>query len=185
MNSAADIERIAREYTPLVKAAAAKYQGRGAEYEDLVQEGYMALVVLVPQCRDRQWLPLFLRNRVPYHVRDAAARLRGRTHDDGGEVLLEAIEETAGAEDEKYGEAELRETLRRTLTRNAGAHGRLHPGRNSARARHKPAGRSRATQKDKRQAETADKAGGVEQRKTELNERAVSRKSGDGPLALS
>ena len=117
MNNASDIERIAREYTPLVKAAAAKYQGRGAEYEDLVQEGYMALVVLVPQCRDRQWLPLFLRNRVPYHVRDAAARLRGRAHDNGDEVLLEAIEETAGAEDEKYGEAELRETLRRTLTR--------------------------------------------------------------------
>ena len=116
MNNASDIERIAREYTPLVKAAAAKYQGRGAEYEDLVQEGYMALVILVPQCRDRQWLPLFLRNRVPYHVRDAAARLRGRAND-GGEVLLEAIEETAGAEDEKYGEAELRETLRRTLTR--------------------------------------------------------------------
>ena len=46
MNSAADIVRITREYTPLVKAAAAKYQGRGAEYEDLVQEGYMALVVL-------------------------------------------------------------------------------------------------------------------------------------------
>ena len=32
-------------------------------------------------------------------------------------MLLEAIEETAGAEDEKYGEAELREALRRTLTR--------------------------------------------------------------------
>lgn len=117
MNDAAEIERITREYTPLVKAAAAKYQGRGAEYEDLVQEGYMALVVLVPQCRDRRWLPLFLRNRVPYHVRDAAARMRKRGSD-GGEVLLEAIEETAGAEDEKYGEAELREALRRTLTRS-------------------------------------------------------------------
>lgn len=117
MNDAAEMERIAREYTPLVKAAAAKYQGRGAEYEDLVQEGYMALVVLVPQCRDRRWLPLFLRNRVPYRVRDAAARLRKRGAD-GGEVLLETIEETAGAEDEKYGEAELREALRRTLTRS-------------------------------------------------------------------
>lgn len=117
MNDAAEIERITREYTPLVKAAAAKYQGRGAEYEDLVQEGYMALVVLVPQCRDSRWLPLFLRNRVPYRVRDAAARLRKRGSD-GGEVLLEAIEETAGAEDEKYGEAELREALRRTLTRS-------------------------------------------------------------------
>ena len=117
MNNVSDIERITREYTPLVKAAAAKYQGRGAEYEDLVQEGYMALVVLVPQCRDRRWLPLFLRNRVPYHVRDAAARMRKRGSD-GGEVLLEAIEETAGAEDEKYGEAELREALRRTLTRS-------------------------------------------------------------------
>ena len=48
--------------------------------------------------------------------RDAAARLRTRG-DCGGEVLLEEIEETAGVEDEKYGEAELRETLRRTLTR--------------------------------------------------------------------
>uniref|UniRef100_UPI0025D97560 LuxR C-terminal-related transcriptional regulator n=1 Tax=uncultured Cloacibacillus sp. TaxID=889794 RepID=UPI0025D97560 len=47
----------------------------------------------------------------------AGGRGGGRAHDDGGEVLLEAIEETAGAEDEKYGEAELRETLRRTLTR--------------------------------------------------------------------
>ena len=117
MNNVSDIERITREYTPLVKAAAAKYQGRGAEYEDLVQEGYMALVVLVPQCRDRRWLPLFLRNRVPYHVRDASARMRKRGSD-GGEVLLEAIEETAGAEDDKYGEAELREALRRTLTRS-------------------------------------------------------------------
>ena len=43
MNNASDIERIAREYTPLVKAAAAKYQGRGAEYEDLVQEGMIGL----------------------------------------------------------------------------------------------------------------------------------------------
>lgn len=116
MTDACEMARIARDYTPLVKSAAAKYQGRGAEYEDLVQEGYMALVVLVPQCRDRKWLPLFLRNRIPSRVRDAAERLRGRANG-GGEVLLEAIEETEGAEDEKFGEAELRETLRRILTK--------------------------------------------------------------------
>lgn len=113
---AKEMEKIAFEYSPLVKAAAARYQGRGAEYEDLVQEGYMALVLLVPQCRDRQWLPLFLKNRLPYHVRDAASRMR-KWKRCGDEVLLEEIEETAGAEEEKYGEAELRETLRRLLTR--------------------------------------------------------------------
>ena len=112
---AKEMERIAFEYSPLVKAAAARYQGRGAEYDDLVQEGYMALVMLAPRCGDRQWLPLFLKNRLPYHVRDAATRMR-KWRADGDEVLLEAIEETAGAEEEKYGEAELRETLRRLLT---------------------------------------------------------------------
>ncbi len=116
MNSAPEVERLAREYSPLVKAAAARYQGRGAEYEDLVQEGYVALGMLVPQCRDRRWLPLFLKNRLPCRVRDAAARMRKRRAE-GDEVLLEEIEETAGAEDEKYREAELRETLRRALTR--------------------------------------------------------------------
>ena len=39
MNNASDIERIAREYTPLVKAAAAGDRVRGAEYGDIVQEG--------------------------------------------------------------------------------------------------------------------------------------------------
>ena len=116
MTETSEMAKIAAQYAPLIKATAARYQGRGAEYEDLVQEGYMALVILVPQCADRRWLPYFLKSRLPCRVRDAAARLRTRG-DDGGEILLEEIEETAGAEDEKYGEAELRETLRRLLTR--------------------------------------------------------------------
>lgn len=117
MIEAKEMEKIALEYSPLVKAAAARYQGRGAEYDDLVQEGYMALVVLAPQCRERRWLPLFLKNRLPCRVRDAAARMR-KWRASGDEVLLEEIEETAGADDEKYGEAELRETLRRLLSRD-------------------------------------------------------------------
>ena len=117
MIEAKEMEQIAREYSPLVKAAAARYQGRGAEYDDLVQEGYMALVLLAPQCKERRWLPLFLKNRLPCRVRDAAARMR-KWRAGGDEVLLEEIEETAGADDEKYGEAELRETLRRLLSRD-------------------------------------------------------------------
>ncbi len=96
------MEKIARDYAPLVKAAAAKYQGRGAEYDDLVQEGYMAVIILAPQCRDRKWLPLFLKSGIPRSVRDAAERLRRRAHDDGGDVPLESLEETAVAEDERF-----------------------------------------------------------------------------------
>ncbi|MCD7954137.1 MAG: hypothetical protein LUG14_14845, partial [Synergistaceae bacterium] len=49
-----------RAYKPLVKAVAKRYQGCGAEYDDLVQEGCLALLILVPKCPDPQWLALFL-----------------------------------------------------------------------------------------------------------------------------
>ena len=65
MTETSEMAKIASQYAPLVKATAARYQGRGAEYEDLVQEGYMALVILVPQCADRRWLPYFLKTPPP------------------------------------------------------------------------------------------------------------------------
>jgi len=48
-------------YGPLVRSVARRYSGRGAEYEDLIQEGYLALMSLIPKCRDRSWLPLFFK----------------------------------------------------------------------------------------------------------------------------
>lgn len=68
---------LVKKYSPLVKAVAGRYAGRGAEYEDLVQEGYLALLVLFEKCQDKQWLPAYLAKRLPGYVRNAAKKLRG------------------------------------------------------------------------------------------------------------
>ncbi|WP_418446271.1 sigma-70 family RNA polymerase sigma factor [Cloacibacillus evryensis] len=115
MNGEAQVREIVDSYTPLVRATARRYEGRGADYEDLVQEGYLALLILIPKCPDMKWLAHFLKNNLPGLVRDAAARMR-RGRAQGDEVLLEEIEETAGAEEEGYREAELRAILFRVLT---------------------------------------------------------------------
>lgn len=99
MNGEAQVREIVDSYTPLVRATARRYEGRGADYEDLVQEGYLALLILIPKCPDMKWLAHFLKNNLPGLVRDAAARMR-RGRAQGDEVLLEEIEETAGAEEE-------------------------------------------------------------------------------------
>ena len=115
MNGEAQGREIVDSYTPLVRATARRYEGRGADYEDLVQEGYLALLILIPKCPDMKWLAHFLKNNLPGLVRDAAARMR-RGRAQGDEVLLEEIEETVGAEEEGYREAELRAILFRVLT---------------------------------------------------------------------
>ena len=115
MNGEAQVREIVDSYTPLVRATARRYEGRGADYEDLVQEGYLALLILIPKCPDMKWLAHFLKNNLPGLVRDAAARMR-RGRAQGDEVLLEEIEETVGAEEEGYREAELRAILFRVLT---------------------------------------------------------------------
>lgn len=91
------LREIIEDYTPLVLATACRYQGRGADLDDLKQEGYLALIRLVPQCPDMKWLAYYLKTRLPGHVRDAAARLR-RARAEGGELQLKELEETFGAE---------------------------------------------------------------------------------------
>lgn len=109
----AELERLAVLYTPLVKASANRYKGRGAEYDDLVQEGYLALVLLIPKCADRKWLPAFLKSRLPGYVRAAASRLRY-----GERVGFEVIENavSGGAYSAERDAAELRDALARLLT---------------------------------------------------------------------
>lgn len=94
------VGKIIDQYAPLVKAMAWRYKGRGAEYDDLVQEGYLALLLLLPKCPDMKWLAYFLKAHLPGYVRAAAARMRQPAED--GEFLLESIEETMGEEDENY-----------------------------------------------------------------------------------
>jgi len=76
MLSDARKEQIVRDYRPLIKAAARQYKGRGAEFEDLCQEGSLAVLRLLEKCTREEHLALFLRLGVKRAVRDAARRLR-------------------------------------------------------------------------------------------------------------
>lgn len=112
----AELEDLLKDYSPLVKATAARYSGRGAEYEDLVQEGYLALMRLIPMCDDREWLAAFLKSRLPGYVRAVAARLRGGAVSALDEEFEAFIHD--GKSGEERGEIELKEMLARALTRD-------------------------------------------------------------------
>ena len=45
--AACGVEAELEAYAPLVRSVAWRYAGRGAEFEDLVQEGCLALIVLI------------------------------------------------------------------------------------------------------------------------------------------
>ena len=110
------LEGLVMNYTPLVKVTAYRYQGRGAEYEDLIQEGYLALLILIPKCKDFKWLPYFLKSRLPGYVRTAAEKLRGRRR--SPEVELEDVEGVLSdsKSDRAHREEEYRVLLKRTPT---------------------------------------------------------------------
>ena len=110
------VEAELEAYAPLVRSVAWRYAGRGAEFEDLVQEGNLALIVLIPRCPDRRWLARYLKTNLPGFVRDAAARMR-KPITQGGQTMTEELEATLGRDEERYEETELRETLERLLTR--------------------------------------------------------------------
>lgn len=69
-----NLEQELERFQPLVKATAKRYEGRGAEFDDLVQEGYVALLELIPRCGEPGKLPLYLKERLPARVRAAARR---------------------------------------------------------------------------------------------------------------
>lgn len=85
-----DMEREVRRFRPLVMAAAKRYTGRGAEFDDLVQEGYLALLRLIPLCSAPEKLPGFLKRRLPGAVRTAARREWRK-----GGIFLDDVEGTA------------------------------------------------------------------------------------------
>lgn len=67
---------IISAYAPLVNSLARRYEGRGADEEDLRQEARLALIKLAKKYA-RQTLAREIARRVPSMVRDAAERLRG------------------------------------------------------------------------------------------------------------
>lgn len=83
----------AQAYMPRIRALAGRYCGRGAEFDDLVQEGFLALASLCARHRHEgrsEDLALYLWFRLPARVRDAAARLRRPDRGDSLEALAEA-----------------------------------------------------------------------------------------------
>ncbi|MDL2299029.1 sigma-70 family RNA polymerase sigma factor [Synergistaceae bacterium OttesenSCG-928-D05] len=84
---------IVMAFTPLVLRTAKRYMGKGAEFEDLRQEGYRALLELIPKCKDFKWLPFFLKTRLPGKIRDAAVKLRWKEGHNPLDVYEEVIPE--------------------------------------------------------------------------------------------
>lgn len=113
-----EMELLLTKYTPLVKATAALYKGRHAEYEDLVQEGYVALMILIPKCKDRQWLSAFLKNHLPGYIRAAARRQGWKWHTKICRIS-DDIEEslTDDGRDDIHNSLEIREMLGAALSK--------------------------------------------------------------------
>ena len=97
MKKKPEAEKTLARYTPLVRSLAWRYAGPGAEFDDLVQEGYLALLRLLPRCRDEKTLPAFLAKALRRALRDSAAKgwRRGRKT---VETPLEDFEEVLAAE---------------------------------------------------------------------------------------
>ena len=109
-----DADEKALAYMPLARRLARNYAGNGAEYEDLVQEGFIALRALVArheQERPDQSLGLYLWYRLRGCVRDAAARLRRASAHDSLEQKREDDGFDVAFEDTSIGVFELLQSL--------------------------------------------------------------------------
>lgn len=70
----ADVGRLVREFAPLVRRIARRYEGRGADREDLEQEGYAAMIEIARRHGSRE-MGKRLKRHLPGYVRDAAAKM--------------------------------------------------------------------------------------------------------------
>jgi RNA polymerase sigma factor (sigma-70 family) len=70
-----EIAALVEQFAPLVRSLARRYEGRGAEREDLLQEGRLALLLIARRCTKKE-MAWRLKCRLPGMVRDAASRMR-------------------------------------------------------------------------------------------------------------
>jgi RNA polymerase sigma factor (sigma-70 family) len=77
-----DVAALVREFAPLVGRLARRYEGRGAEREDLEQEARMALVKVARRVTEKERMAYYLASFLPGMVRDAAASMRTK----GGKI---------------------------------------------------------------------------------------------------
>ena len=115
----ADVSVLVREFAPLVRRVARRYEGRGAEREDLEQEGYIALIEIARRYGTKE-MALRLKRHLPGYVRDAAsrmwrpARFVSLSDDEGEETPLADLLSDARAE-EDVSVFELMDALERYL----------------------------------------------------------------------
>ena len=118
-NDAADVSALVREFAPLVRRVARRYEGRGAEREDLEQEGYVALIEIARRFGARE-MARCLKRHLPGYVRDAAAKMWrsasfvSLSDDEGGESPLADLLPDARAEQD-VSAFELMDALERFL----------------------------------------------------------------------
>jgi len=67
-----ECEDVLKKFRPLVEATARRFADNGADFDDLVQEGYLAIMELLPRCRNKKFLPKFLKLRVTARVKARA-----------------------------------------------------------------------------------------------------------------
>lgn len=111
-------------FKPLVISIARRYAGRGAELEDLIQEGYRRLYILIPLCPDPEWLKYFLKMRLHSYIGDVAKKLRRKKENIPLYVLTPEGDEEQGegflVPDKRpqveYERMEIRDMLRRVLS---------------------------------------------------------------------
>jgi RNA polymerase sigma factor (sigma-70 family) len=117
-----DMTALMEAFAPLISSVARRYEGRGAEFDDLKQEGCLALLQIARRANKRQFLRTLSRT-LPGRVRDAAKRMRG------GSNTVSLYETTPGTEDtplcetlpdpraeERMESAELAATIERSLS---------------------------------------------------------------------
>ncbi|PIE55209.1 MAG: hypothetical protein CSA35_01895 [Dethiosulfovibrio peptidovorans] len=85
-----ELMQTAMNYLPLIKKTAGRYSGRGAEWEDLLSQGFCEVLDLIVRCPEGTPLPLYMSNMLPGRVRDVARRLRRQASHDRLDVLAEA-----------------------------------------------------------------------------------------------
>ena len=69
-----ECEDVLKKFRPLVEATARRFADNGADFDDLVQEGYLAIMELLPRCRNKKFLPKFLKLRVTARVKARASK---------------------------------------------------------------------------------------------------------------
>lgn len=95
--SPSEMELLLEQFTPLVKAIAWRYCQCNTKYriekDDLIQEGYLALMRLIPQCEDRKYLASFLKDRLSAYVWAAAERLKKQKWGDDGKDVVDRLDD--------------------------------------------------------------------------------------------